>query len=276
MNSVRLSVAPVPRWVDAARLLGVDALPARAPVGDDHERLTVALTPTDAAGVAARLRGVGIDGRALEIVVEPGLGRPLVRAARLRDARLRRALTPGFTRPGTRAEGEGRYSLTPESLALAIGRRAQGAAVIDACCGSGGNAIGFARAGCRVTAIERDAERLAEARHNAAVYGVSERITFVHGDALSELPRRAADLLFVDPPWGLDYDKQRTERASFPLFDRLLAERDAGACGALWAKVPSSFAVATVPGARPSAWFGEAAGDAHRIKFVLLELGQLP
>jgi len=42
--------------------------------------------------------------------------------------------------------------------------------------------------------------------------------------------------------------------------------------GALWLKVPSSFAVASIPGSQPSAWFGEAPGDAHRIKFVLLQV----
>ena len=45
-----------------------------------------------------------------------------------------------------------------------------GRSVVDACCGSGGNALGFARAGSPVTAIELAPERLAEAQHNARVY----------------------------------------------------------------------------------------------------------
>ena len=47
--------------------------------------------------------------------------------------------------------------------------------MIDAGCGAGGNAIGFARGGARVTAIEQDVQRLAMARHNAEVYGVADQ-----------------------------------------------------------------------------------------------------
>ena len=270
MTTVRLSVTPLPTWLDADRLLGVSAPLTMTEVGPGHVRVDVRLSASEAADVAARLRGVGIDGRALDIVVDPPLPRALVRAARLRDARLRRTITPGFTVPGGRAEGEGRFSLTPASIAHHIGLVARGRSVVDACCGSGGNAIGFARAGCVVTAIERDRERLAEARHNARLYGVSERMTFVLGDALDEVPKRAADLLFVDPPWGVDYDKHHTDRSHFPLLDALIAQAAPG-YGALWAKVPSSFAVSSLAGATATAWFGEAAGDEHRIKFVLLQ-----
>jgi SAM-dependent methyltransferase len=264
----RLTIAPVPEWVDGPRLLGVDAPLESIPLAVGR-RLEVALPAPMAADVAARLRGLGLDGQPLDVQAVPPLSRALVRAARLRDARLRREATPGFTQPGARASGEGRYSLTPESLALALGRLACGARVVDACCGSGGNAIGFARAGCEVVAIERAPERIAEARHNAAVFGVSSRILFVAGDACVEVPTRAADVLFIDPPWGEDYDKRRTTRSSFPLLDALLG-LPLGRYGELWVKVPSGFEVASVAGARASAWFGAAAGDAHRIKFVLL------
>lgn len=270
MTLVRLTIAPVPSWVNAARLLGVVGEIERAPAGADAAQLTVALPPDQAADVAARLRGVGLDGRPLSVTASPPLSRAAVRAARLRDARARRDTTPGFLRPGARVSGEGRFSLTPEPLALAVGRLARGASVVDACCGSGGSAIGFARAGSRVVAIERAPERIAEARHNAALYGVADRIAFVQGDACDEVPARAADVLFVDPPWGADYDKHATRRESFPLLDALLA-CDLGRYGQLWVKVPSSFAVASIPGARASAWFGEAPGDRHRIKFVLVQ-----
>ncbi|MET0340844.1 MAG: methyltransferase domain-containing protein [Polyangiales bacterium] len=270
MNPVRLTIAPVPDWVDAARLLGVDAPIDRAPTEAHRVRLSVSLPPDVAADVVARLRGLGLDGQPLSVTASPALSRTVVRAARLRDARARRDTTPGFTRPGARASGEGRYSLTPEALALAVGGLARGGAVVDACCGSGGSAIGFARAGCRVIAIEHSAERLAEARHNAAIYGVAGHIAFVQGDACVEVPARGGDVLFVDPPWGEGYDKRATDRAAFPLLDALLA-RDLTGYGAIWVKVPSSFAVASIPGGMASAWFGEAGGDAHRIKFVLVQ-----
>lgn len=272
MRQVQLSVSPVPDWLDAARLLGSPAL-VREACGPAQSRCVVSLRAAEAADVAARLRGLGIDGHALSVSTEPALSRDEVRAGRLREARARRDTTPGFTRSAARASGEGRYSLTPEPLARALGALAQGRPVIDACCGSGGNTIGFALAGSQVTALEIDAARLAEARHNAAVYGVTDRITFVLGDAREQLPRqlaaRADALLFVDPPWGEQYSKRASALDDFPLLSALLA-LPATAGRELWLKLPGSFAVASIPGAQPSAWFGEAAGDLHRLKFLLL------
>ena len=240
------------------------------PLGEDGYHVRLTLPPVDAALLVARLRGLGIDGKPLEVEAKPGLSRNLVRAGRLAEARERRQTTPGFTRPLARATGEGRYSLTPEALALRMGELAGGRSVVEACVGSGGNSIGFARAGCRVVGFDVDAERLAEARHNMAVYGVRDRVRLVHGDALTGVPKESADILFVDPPWGGEqYDKRVSERASFPLLDRLL-DQDLSGYQEVWIKVPNSFCVASVEGAAPSAWFGEAAGDRHRIKFVML------
>jgi hypothetical protein len=39
-------------------------------------------------------------------------------------------------------------------------------------------------------------------RHNAGVYGVADRIEFVHGDFLALAPRLKADVVFLSPPWG--------------------------------------------------------------------------
>jgi hypothetical protein len=264
---VRVRVEPLPEWLDRERLLGPGEVAVeRVPGG---LRCELALAPRAAADVAARLRGLGIAGRELVVSVEPPLGRALVREARLRDARARRTTTPGFSRREARAVEAGRYSLTPEVLALRLGERATGRSVVDACCGSGGNTLGFARAGCAVTAIELDAERLAEARHNARVYGVKPR--FLAGDARELVPTLSADILFVDPPWGESYDKKRTTLADFPLLEALLAADLAG-YGELWLKLPASFAVDQLPAAQPSAFFGEADGDRQRIKFLLLTL----
>ncbi|HEX5660106.1 MAG TPA: methyltransferase domain-containing protein [Polyangiales bacterium] len=263
MRELQLTVEPVPAWLDAARLLGSDRFTR------DGLSIRASLPAPLAADVVARLRGLGIDGQPLHVTCTPELARSEVRAARLRDARARRETTPGFQRPGARATGEGRYSLTPELLALALGRRASGASVVDACCGSGGNAIGFARAGSQVVAIELDPARLDEARHNAAVYGVSKRIELLCGDARELVPARAADILFVDPPWGEQYDKRACTLDDFPLLSALLALPPRG-YRELWLKLPASFRVASVPAAEPHAYFGEAPGDRHRLKFLLL------
>jgi len=207
------------------------------------------------------------------VAVSPAPKRAAVRAARTADARRRRDTTPGFTRSGARTDPEGRLSLTPEGLAHQIGRRWSGRRVIDAGCGVGGNAIGFARAGCAVTAIERDPVRLGLARHNARVYGVEERIRFLEGDAPRLVPTLDADLIFVDPPWGVDWNRTCTTVADLPLLGELLdVFHCTGRFARLLAKVPPSFDPDVIAGAVPEAFFGEAEGDYRRVKFVLLEM----
>lgn len=91
--------------------------------------------------------------------------------------------------------------------------------IIDAFCGVGGNTIAFALSGKwkRVYAIEKDAATLACAKHNAEIYGVSDRITWFHGDCFEILgvvqkEKVTVDALkaivgqfgviFASPPWG--------------------------------------------------------------------------
>lgn len=266
-----IRVEPVPAFVDVSRWLGahpwqLDRLDAR------FFRAEARMPQVEAARLAARLRGLGLDGRPIVVHIAPAPGRALVRAARLFEARARRITTPGFSLKAARASGAGRYSLTPEALALGMAAVARGRSVVDACCGSGGNAVAFARHGCAVTAIDCDPERLAEAAHNARVYGVSERIRFVCGDALSELPHLKADVLFIDPPWSADYDKRCTRRGDLPLLDRLLSTLDRAVFPEVWLKLPASFDTRSVPPAEVRVWFGEAEGDAQRIKFLELKL----
>ena len=76
-------------------------------------------------------------------------------------------------------------------------------------------------------------------------------------------------MLFVDPPWGPDWNRTCTPLSALPLLHELLPtaiER----FDRVWAKVPPSFDPHTTPKARPEAWFGHAPGDRHRVKFVLL------
>lgn len=260
---MRVEIRGVPDWVDADRLLGPGDWVRRGAVWcADLDRV-------EAADIQARLRGVGLDGRRLDVSVYPALKRPLVRDARAADARRRRDTTPGFTRRGVRLDDVSRSYLTPESLALALGDRVTGRHVVDATCGAGGNTIGFARSGCEVLAIDLDAGRLDQARHNAVVYDVAHRITFVHGRAQDVVT--GGDVLFVDPPWGLDWDRAGTTVADLTPLAELL--HLASAFTTTFVKVPPSFETDTVPGATPEAWFGEAPGDARRVKYVLLRLG---
>uniref|UniRef100_A0A8C4QXS6 Trimethylguanosine synthase n=1 Tax=Eptatretus burgeri TaxID=7764 RepID=A0A8C4QXS6_EPTBU len=103
---------------------------------------------------------------------------------------------------GIRLDGEGWFSVTPERIAEHIAERCQCDLIIDAFCGVGGNAIQFAFTCERVIAIDIDPEKVALARHNAAVYGVEDRIDFITGDFLLLAPHLQADVVFLSPPWG--------------------------------------------------------------------------
>jgi trimethylguanosine synthase len=100
------------------------------------------------------------------------------------------------------------YSLVIQEMAMHTAAVTPWDEIVDAFCGAGGSAIGFARAGKRVMAIELNGERLEMARYNAALFGVADRITFMHGDSLQLLPTLKADTVFLAPPWGgPDYAK---------------------------------------------------------------------
>ena len=83
---------------------------------------------------------------------------------------------------GVRMDREGWFSVTPEVLAAHIAERCRCDLIVDAFAGVGGNAIQFAFSCERVYAIDLDDGRLQIARHNARVYGVEDRIEFLHGD----------------------------------------------------------------------------------------------
>lgn len=84
--------------------------------------------------------------------------------------------------------------------------------MIDCFAGVGGNTIHFALSGRweRVYGIEKDAEVLACARHNAEIYGVADQIEWIEGDCFEILRdvvgRDGGDgtrvVLFGSPPWG--------------------------------------------------------------------------
>jgi protein-L-isoaspartate O-methyltransferase len=78
------------------------------------------------------------------------------------------------------------------------GRFAAGSHIADLGCGIGGDTLALAAAGHTVTAVERDDLRLALAAANAEALGLTQRITFVQADVLTE-PLPAADALFCDP-----------------------------------------------------------------------------
>ncbi|KAG0704565.1 Tgs1 protein [Suillus ampliporus] len=111
---------------------------------------------------------------------------------------------------GCLLDEEGWYSVTPESIAVQIAERCRCDTILDPFCGVGGNAIAFAKTCEHVIALDISPIRLALARHNAAIYGVADRIEFILADYISfanaYLSRphqtRRIDVVFLSPPWG--------------------------------------------------------------------------
>lgn len=101
-----------------------------------------------------------------------------------------------------RFDREGLFSLALESVALDIAKNTPGNLIVDAFCGVGGSAIGFARTGKNVVAIDFDNTRLDMARYNASFFNVEDKIEFIHGDSTEIIPKLNPDNVFLDPPWG--------------------------------------------------------------------------
>lgn len=259
---VRVQVRGIPSFVDVRRLLGEGDWQRGA------EGWSAELDRRAAADLGARLRGVVLGGQRVDCRVQPRLSRKLVRRARREEARRRRHSTPGFERKGVRMDEEGRWSLTPEALALELAERLAPATVVDGTCGLGGNAIAFARRGARVLAVERDRGRLALARHNARRYGVADRIRWCCGEAAREVPRHHADLLWLDPPWGEHYRKpMRPEQ--LPLVELAQQELASGRYGRVGLKLPPAVDPDGLP-MQVRAVFGRGEGDRRRVKYLEL------
>lgn len=166
---------------------------------------------------------------------------------------------------GIEVDDEGLVGLTPEALAHRISEGARGV-VIDGTCGVGGLTIALARQPdvARVVAVDIDEARLSMARHNAALYGVGDRIEWVRGDVAEVVRERSADLLVLDPPWGgRDYDRERVGLDDLGMDVRAVLERWSGP---VRLKLPRSFDPRTLPGR----WALELLLDSRQIPKLLL------
>jgi trimethylguanosine synthase len=145
---------------------------------------------------------------------------------------------------------EGLFSLAPEPVALHIAGKTPGDLIADAFCGAGGSAIGFARAGKRVVAIDNNSQRLVMARHNAKLFGVEDDIEFIHGDCRDVLPALRTDTVFLDPPWGgTDYYKaEKFHLSDFEPDWRALLELSFSLAPSVVLRLPRNFAMDELDG----------------------------
>lgn len=138
---------------------------------------------------------------------------------------------------------EGLYSLAQQAVMDEITALIPGKTAIDAFCGVGGSAIGLARAGKQVISIDTDKKRITMARHNAALFGVSDKIEFRVGDTLHLLPELSADTIFLDPPWGgPGYSMQQQFRfQDFSPDGKLLLDLSLARAGQVVFRLPKNF-----------------------------------
>ncbi len=213
----------------------------------------------------AELDGLHFGGGRIEVRTDPPIRKGRRSPHREPREQRRRRL---FSRwdEGIRADDEGLLSATPEAIALSIARGAHGV-VLDGTCGIGSLAIAYARQPevKEVIAVDLDADRLAMARHNAAVYGVADRIRFVQGDIEKLVASTRADLLVVDPPWGgRDYDRERVTLGDLSLdLASILARFE----NEVVLKLPRSFDVSSLPA---GGWRFEPAIDERGILKMLV------
>ena len=138
---------------------------------------------------------------------------------------------------------EGLFSLALESVALDIAEKTPGKTVADAFCGAGGMAIGFARVGKKVVAIDNNQKRLGMAERNASLFGVGSTIDFLLGDTEDLLPTLNPDAVFLDPPWGgTDYnEKGKFNFSDFESDGAKLIELAFSVCDWVVMRVPKNF-----------------------------------
>ncbi|CAI9115777.1 OLC1v1016771C2 [Oldenlandia corymbosa var. corymbosa] len=112
---------------------------------------------------------------------------------------------------GILMDEEGWFSVTPELIAKHHALRCGVGTTVDCFTGAGGNAIQFAQRSQHVIAIDIDPNKIRLAQHNAAIYGVDDRIDFIVGDSVVLAPQLKGDAVFLSPPWGgPDYAKEKT------------------------------------------------------------------
>ncbi|ETI36818.1 hypothetical protein F441_16939, partial [Phytophthora nicotianae CJ01A1] len=103
---------------------------------------------------------------------------------------------------GIQLDHESWYSVTPQVIAEHISKRLACDVVVDPFSGCGGNVIQLAMTCKQVIAIDIDPEKIRMAKHNAAIYGVADKIEFIVGNSIDILPNVKADAVFLSPPWG--------------------------------------------------------------------------
>ncbi|MEE2751156.1 MAG: methyltransferase [Myxococcota bacterium] len=259
-------VFEAPQGLVTVRITGPEWLDTSQWVPESGE-----VEPHQARWLLRNLDGIWVAGHCIAVNTDPpiraGRGAPRREDKKSRNERL-------FSRwsEGIQMDEEGRYSVTPEALALEMVSGASGV-VMDGTCGVGGLTIALVQQPevQRVVAVDMDVERLKMARNNAGLYPDIRKIRFLHGTVEEALERFKPDLLVLDPPWGgPSYDKKQMgmDELGMDLGGVLEKYR-----GPILLKLPRSFNVDELPGD----WQIRAAiDDRGQLKFLVAQREELP
>ena len=94
----------------------------------------------------------------------------------------------------------------PEEVSKKIWKISKWNIVFDWFCWLGSNAIWFALAWKKVITCDLDKDRLEMAKHNAKIYWVQDKITFINWNVLDYIEKFNYDIAYFDPPWSKNGD----------------------------------------------------------------------
>ncbi|MFX4263644.1 hypothetical protein ACOBQJ_15770 [Pelotomaculum propionicicum] len=109
-----------------------------------------------------------------------------------------------------------------------LARRMINRVVLETCTGGGFSTISLAKYAKHVYTVDIDGLRLNDAKKNAQIAGIDNKITFINNDVLSKeviklLPE--IDAAFLDPDWavtGIDHEYRFVNSNTRPPSDKLL------------------------------------------------------
>jgi hypothetical protein len=113
-----------------------------------------------------------------------------------------------FSKSGLLMDEDGYVMAMHEPMAVHFAQKFSGEHLVEICSGAGSMTVQFGKFSGRVSTIDMDIYRAKRCiPHNAAIYGVRDKVSAIWGNGLDEgLLRSLApvDAVFADPDWLLD------------------------------------------------------------------------
>ncbi|QYB17708.1 trimethylguanosine synthase [Pacmanvirus S19] len=147
----------------------------------------------------------------------------LTREAKINRIRKLLYKTPEFIKQRFQWDDEAMWSLTHQRIAdiiclklLELNDITCNSIFTDATASVGGNTISFAKHFKQVNAVELNPVRNSMLEYNVKLYNF-RNVNIYMGDCVKLVPTMKQDVIFFDPPWGIDYKKfqKNTMRINF-------------------------------------------------------------